>query len=592
MSRKRAAVFSVVTVLLGLAISAWYFEWIDWPEERGARPRIPGPDETYSNVLPADYVGPQSCMECHQKQHHLWSRHPHRFMNQLASKESIKGDFANHVWTVAPGATVTFSQSGSDFLMTVNRPSKERTKYKVTRTVGSRFVQYYIGLQIEGAEPAGHDVYTTEHRLPFAYWFRMKRWLPVDYFDVGADADEALVDGRPVVKGVDEKPGYIAYRSSCFHCHNTYPHVYRIFRKSLSGFHDAAIDGDFEPLSAAVAKDIAVEPDGEAFAGVAHELDPNKHLVTVGISCESCHFGGREHAKQKKAISFFPTSPHVHVTSKTAEKPFTGNRRNTATSQGTCAQCHSAGGVDKHPNGAHHRNSAESRDLISGGCATQIRCVDCHEPHTPGVPSGGPTNPRHLDTCMRCHEKYSTEEQIEAHSRHSLKSGVDCLECHMPRISQGIDEISRTHRISLPVEQSMISKGAPNACNLCHLEKPVRWTLDELKRGWKQDIQPLAKTPGEFLDAPAGVTWLKSSESITRMVTTDAFSRSHLWKEHIPEVLNSLAEANTTNRSFAMFAVERMLGRPLAVREIDILAGPAQRRRQVELLRGTLEKRK
>ena len=39
------------------------------------------------------------------------------------------------------------------------------------------------------SEPAGDRVYTEEHKLPFGYWFRMKRWLPADYFDVGEDAD-------------------------------------------------------------------------------------------------------------------------------------------------------------------------------------------------------------------------------------------------------------------------------------------------------------------------------------------------------------------------------------------------------------------
>jgi len=594
MLRKRTALLLLTVVVIGGAYSAWHFEWFGAIEDPppGFGPRLAGPDETYSNILPADYVGPQTCSTCHPKQHQLWSQHPHRFMNQLANKDSVKGNFAEHVWTIAPGATITFSTEGTTFLMTVNRPNKERTKYKVTRTVGSRFVQYYIGLQTEGAEPPGDEVYTTEHRLPFAYWLRMKRWLPIEYFDVVEDWPEALVDGRPVVDGVDEKPRFLAYSTSCMQCHNTYPHAYRIFRKSLSGFPDAVIHADYKPLSLALANDMHVEPDAESFAGIPPTLDPNKHLVTVGISCESCHMGGREHALQRKAIAFFPTHPHVHVRAKSADKIMTGERRDPATSQGVCAQCHSAGGLVQHPNGARIRNSAESSDLLAGACATQIRCVDCHDPHTRGVPSGGPTLTRHLDACIGCHEKYADDKQAVAHSRHSLKSGVDCLDCHMPRYTQGIDEISRTHRISHPVEPSMISKGAPNACNLCHLDKSVQWTLDELKRGWRQDVKPLDTTPPELLARPAGELWLKSSKSIIRMAATDAYARSPMWKTHIPEVLNALNDGNPVNRSFGLFAVERILDRPLGVNEIDILAGPAQRRRQIDLLRGTLEKKR
>src|SRR5207253_2129060 len=141
-------------------------------------------------------------------QHRLWSKHPHRFMNQLPGKESIKGDFAGRVWNVRPGYSVTFSTQESDYFMTVDRPAPPRTRYKVTRTVGSRFVQFYMGVQTEGAEPPGDRVYTTEHKLPFAYWFRMKRWLPADNFDVGGDDPEVIRDGFPVVEGVDHKASF------------------------------------------------------------------------------------------------------------------------------------------------------------------------------------------------------------------------------------------------------------------------------------------------------------------------------------------------------------------------------------------------
>jgi hypothetical protein len=592
MYRKGVVAVLPLTLLVGGGLFAtWYFEWWPTPEVvlTGVGPRLSGPDESYSNILPADYVGPDACANCHKKQHQLWSGHPHRVMNQWANAVSVKGDFANHVWTVRPGYTVTFTTKANDYFMTVDRPSKERTQYKVMRTVGSRFVQYYIGVQTEGPQRAGDEVYTTEHKLPFGYWLRMKRWLPLAYFDVGEDADELLADGYPLVDGVDAPSKIVPYADTCVHCHNTYPHAYRLFRSNLAGFPDAVITPEMKALSASLADKVTVAPTRQAFAYLPFMVDPNKDLVTMGISCESCHLGGREHANLKKDISFFPTSPHVSVKAKSAAKTFTGKRRDPATSQGICAQCHSSRAEVTHPSGARIRNSGEALDLSSGACATQIRCTTCHEPHTPGVPSGGIDPPQHLDACMSCHEKYSTAEQNAGHSRHPETANVNCMDCHMPRISQGLNEISRSHRIALPVEPSMISKGAPNACNLCHLDKSVRWTLDELKRGWGKTIEPLAQTPAEFLDKPAGKVWMKSSQSITRMVAVNAYARTGLWKANVPEVLDSLNDSNTTNRSFGLFAVERILGRPLAATQIDILAGPAQRSKQAELLRATLE---
>jgi hypothetical protein len=591
MFRKSIVAVLVLLALAGGAFASWYFGWFH--VRPGVGPRVVGPDDEYSNILPGDYVGPDTCAKCHAKQHKRWSAHPHRFMNQLPTPSSVKGDFNNYVWTVRPGSTATFSTEDGDYLMTVNVPKAPRRRYKVTRTVGSRFVQFYIGVQTEGPESPGDRVYTREHKLPFGYWFRMKRWLPVDHFDVGGgDAPEDLLDGLPVVDGVDRKAGFLAYTNTCLHCHNTYPHVYRIFRPTLGGFPDAVFDPDLRQLSSALSDNVSVWPFAVSFANLPYKLDPDKDLVTLGISCESCHLGGREHAVNEKRVSFFPTSPHVYTRARSWDKAFTGKKKDPATSQGICAQCHSAVSISTFPNGTRVRNSAEASDMLAGACTSQIRCVTCHDPHTPGVPSGGPTLPRYLDACVECHPKYAGPKEAEAHSRHSAKSGVDCLDCHMLRISQGIDEVSRTHRISLPVEQSMISEGAPNACNLCHLDKTVRWTLAELKRGWGQDVQPLDTTPADVLDRPAGKVWLESPESTTRIVATDAYARSPLWKAHLADVLGSLNDANPTNRCFALFAAERIAGRRLAVSEIDILAGPAQRSKQIGRLRAVLEKKK
>src|SRR5262249_40172872 len=154
----------------------------------------------------------------------------------------------------------------------------------------------------------------------------------------------------------------------------------------------------------------------------------------------------------------------------------------------TCAQCHSST-IPQYPNGAAIANSCEAGDMHGGACASQIRCVNCHEPHTAGEPSGGPTPAKHLRACVRCHTQYRDTEKATAHARHPISAGVDCLDCHMPRYVQGVDEVSRTHRIAAPVERSMAAGGLPNACNLCHLDRSLNWTLSELERGWGRQMK-------------------------------------------------------------------------------------------------------
>src|SRR5947208_1647908 len=52
------------------------------------------PSGQESNIHPSDYVGPESCKECHPTNYKSWSVHPHRWMNALAGKSTVKGDFS------------------------------------------------------------------------------------------------------------------------------------------------------------------------------------------------------------------------------------------------------------------------------------------------------------------------------------------------------------------------------------------------------------------------------------------------------------------------------------------------------------------
>jgi hypothetical protein len=542
------------------------------------------PHETYSNILPGDYVGPETCAGCHRAKFQRWSSHPHSRMNQLPTKYSVRGDFADHVLKLRQGA-VTFSTDDDGYRMSVSRDGRPLRRYRVTRTVGTRFAQFYIGVQEEGPEPAGHGVYG-EHMLPFAYWISIGRWLPKHYFDL--DGSEELRDGVPVVEAVDRIRDVRPYNDVCMNCHNTYPYSYRIFHKIYAGFPAATVAAALEPLSQALAPTVEVGASVESFTKLNSRLDPDRHLVTLGISCESCHFGGREHAQEGGKIRWVPTSPFLRLTAHDPERPVTGQRGNAATIAGICTQCHS-GNATHYPNGAAQFNSREGFDLHAGACSSQLHCAHCHEPHTMGPPSGGPTQPKHLAQCVRCHPQHRDESKAAAHSRHAAASGVDCLDCHMPRQTLGVDALIRTHRVCLPVEESMVAKGSANACNLCHLDRSMNWTLRELERGWGRRIAPAPTwASAGSLDRPAGELWLGSDVPVLRFVAAQSYARSPLGKGKLPDLLRALNDPEPINRVFAARAVERVCGRKLGRSEYEVTAPPADRRRQIEALLGEL----
>jgi hypothetical protein len=159
----------------------------------------------------------------------------------------------------------------------------------------------------------------------------------------------------------------------------------------------------------------------------------------------------------------------------------------------------------------------------------------------------------------------------------------------MPRIVQGLDAVIRTHRISSPTDPEMLRQGSPNACNLCHLERPLRWTLAELARGWAPHAASGKATTWRDshagdLDQPLVDAWLEHEVPITRLVLTDALVRSAARDLALPRLTKLLNDPNPVNRVFALFAMEAVLGRSLSEQEYEPTATPQLRRQQVQRL--------
>src|SRR5262245_5308064 len=92
--------------------------------------------ETYSNILPEDYVGSAACPQCHAREHALWSQHPHSRMNALPGPDTNRGDFDDCVLRL-PHATVTFTRRAGAYLMLIEQANKLVRSYEVTKVVGS-----------------------------------------------------------------------------------------------------------------------------------------------------------------------------------------------------------------------------------------------------------------------------------------------------------------------------------------------------------------------------------------------------------------------------------------------------------------------
>lgn len=134
----------------------------------------------------------------------------------------------------------------------------------------------------------------------------------------------------------------------------------------------------------------------------------------------------------------------------------------------------------------------------------------------------------------------------------------------------------------------MIHSNQVNACNQCHVEKPIDWTLANLKNWYgqtfsEQDIA--ANYPNR--EQPTAIGWLKSDNESIRLVAADALARA---KAHwsLPELLQALDDPFVLNRQFARIALEKMLQLKLSEFGYEFYQTPTERKAPLQKLRQQL----
>jgi predicted CXXCH cytochrome family protein len=236
-----------------------------------------------------------------------------------------------------------------------------------------------------------------------------------------------------------------------------------------------------------------------------------KKVAEWNVGCERCHGPGSEHvAHQGRSYIVNPAKlDYVHAND-------------------VCIQCHSQGQpltnpingqyydwpvgfqVDKSlsdfwkleehklgtqsfthfADGTAHKNRMQGNDFVQSLMYTRgVTCFSCHDVH-------GTTNPAVLwkpanKICLDCHGPNAANgphaPSIEAHTHHKPDStGSECVACHMPKIEQTIGDVNvRAHTFKFITPAQTDALGIPNACNVCHSDKPTAWSAAAL-RSWTE----------------------------------------------------------------------------------------------------------
>ena len=511
----------VITTLLGISWCITSFLLRDKTHDvqlASALPRVVNHD---------DYIGAQTCVTCHQEQHKSWFTSYHRTMTQMASPVAIQADFDSRelkagqttykifmrddqYWVRTPPPKWAIDQ---DPLQIRNHPNPPMSDQRIVMTTGSHKMQmFWISLNHSDSEidkpvidSQDDDLQQVENNLltlfPWVYLIADKKWIPYE--------DSFIVDpsfGRP--------PTF--WNDSCIVCH------------SVAG-RPTLVNNTIPPSF-------------------------NTKVVDLGIACEACHGPGKQHVDHfqnpltRYKSHLFDDAAPTYITN-----PSLLNKKQQAQ---VCAQCHSlfeahspnnfsADGMAFKPgaNMAMHHELIEFEELDTnmlyynmywndgsiriGGREFQgmsksecylngeMTCLSCHSIHS--MQEQNDLLGKKMDTnhaCVQCHQESQYTEQIESHTHH--QQGTDgslCYNCHMPHTSYALMGGIRSHKIDIPRVTTITLNEKPNACNLCHLDKPLQWTADTLTQWYGHDAIELNPT---YQNTAAGIVWIMQGNAIHR----------------------------------------------------------------------------
>jgi predicted CXXCH cytochrome family protein len=422
-------------------------------------------------------------------------------MTRLPAGARIRAPFDGQAFRFKDDVARLTQEDGVRFV-DLTSPAGGEHRYRVTRVIGGRYREDFVGQDV-------NDSSGPELLLPVSYVF---------------ETGSFRLKGYSVL--VPERPGLRAggvWTQTCVFCHNTVPYFDDIwgalYGPGAPGYQGEVVDRllppdrrlgvSVSPGGAGALVD-AVDAEVRRVGGVpSPDADPRQtlrrgirelrghfsaqHFVEVGIGCEACHGGSRAHADDPRVLPDFAPRATFLQTSSTSEVT-RAERINRV-----CARCHQVlfshypftweGGQRRGGTaGGSSITSGEGRDFLLGGCARQMSCVTCHDPHGQdrradldrlATPAGN-------GVCVRCHNQYAVPEALRAHAHHDpAGAGASCVGCHMPRKNMGLGyELTRYHRIGRPDDPVRVEHDRPLECALCHADKTVADLVGTMERWW------------------------------------------------------------------------------------------------------------
>jgi len=509
----RAGIIAVIA--LAACLSAWL-----WSVPARKSPAGAGDPEANRplQIQKDGYVSSDSCRSCHPSEYDSWHASYHRTMTTLASPETIKGEFHGQP-IVLDGKTYIPGQTGDQYWIEMDDPfapedelNPNRVRKDIAMITGSHHMQVYWF-------PSGKS--RILEQSPIVYWIDQQRWLPRSSSFLSPPENK-----EPYVPG--------EWNQNCSRCHATH-----------------------------------AQPE---------VATPNEMYTTVGqfgIACEACHKPGEEHARlNRNPVRRFQN----HLTDAADPSVVNPAEMETATSSHACAQCHSLWIESAHrlrewmisgdsfrpgedltrfrsfmsladtnqvaslssrmpeyqqqwfwPDGVLRVTGREYTGMMESPChknasgKERMTCFSCHVMHPEHATADQRSawrrdqlkhDPSSDRDCLQCHP--GIDKDPTAHTHHLPESGGSrCVNCHQPHTTYGLMTAIRSHQVTSPeVHPSPGSR--PNACNQCHLDKPLSWTAAHLEQWYGSAAPELSES---LRTTAASVVWMLQGDAVQRAIS-------------------------------------------------------------------------
>ncbi len=415
----------------------------------------PHSDDTSSLTIDNHYVGSSTCRSCHEDQFVMWQGSHHDESMQIASPDTVKGDFNNTIYK-SENFQGTFTQSEGRFFVedltdntvtdNTSTSSNVTKKYSIEYTFGTEPLQQYLVKFPDGKLQA----------LPIAWDTVNNRWF---------DLQEG--QGVQVDEWIHWTKGGLNWNSMCADCHST------------------NLNKNFNPETG-------------HYETTWSEID---------VSCESCHGPGKQHVELFQNNTSSEKIEDLFIDMQTGMHPKVVVDK--------CARCHSRrqaltktfrhdsdNFLDHYrpellSEGLYHPDGQILDEVFVYGSFVQskmyhanVSCIQCHEPHSASLKIEGNA------LCGQCHNpaQYDSPDHHHHSSAVSITAGehatgTQCVDCHMPgKIYMGND-FRRDHSFRVPRPDLSMISDAPNACNQCHTDQNAEWAAKQIE-AWFGSSRP------------------------------------------------------------------------------------------------------